>query len=427
MSLLLLLGMFCLFLAIGIPVAFALGLASLGYVLVFLPHLSLEVLPQQMFAGADSFTLTAIPFFILIGELMNSGGISSRLVAFARAVVGRFRGGLGIVELFASMIFASFSGSSVANAAGTGSITIPAMINSGYPRGHAAAIESASSGLGAVIPPSIPMIVYGSIAGVSVGGLFVGGYVPGVLLALGLVVVVLINARRHNYPADQKGTRSEILATAKDAIPAILAPVLIMAGILGGVMTPTEAGAVGAIYSGAVALFWYREISWTDLPRILTNTASVTGVVMLIMTIAALFSWIMAFERIPTLAAEFVLGGVTSPQMLMIGIFFFLLVVGMFIDTVSALIILTPVLLPVALAAGIDPLFFGIIVSVTLSLGACTPPVGVVLFVTASIAKTSVEDVSRSLLPYLAVLFGGMLLLALLPDVVLWLPRLAGY
>ena len=207
----------------------------------------------------------------------------------------------------------------------------------------------------------------------------------------------------------------------------MLAPVIIMAGILGGVMTPTEAGAVGALYSSLVAMFWYRELSWRDLPRVLINTATTTGVVMLIMTIAALFSWIMAYERVPTVAAEFFLSNVSSQWALMLGIVAFLVVVGMFIDTISALIILTPVLLPIALAADVDPLFFGIIVSITLSLGAITPPVGVVIFVTATIAKTTVEDVSRSLLPYLAVLCGATVLLALTPDVVLWLPRLFGF
>lgn len=427
MSLLALGLLFVVFLVAGIPIAFSVGLASLAYVLLFLPRVTLDIVPQQMFAGADTFTLTAIPFFILVGELMNAGGISERLVAFARALVGRFRGGLGIVELVASLIFASFSGSAVANAAGTGSITIPAMIKAGYPRGHAAAIESSSSALGAVLPPSIPMVVYGSIAGVSVGGLFVGGYVPGILMALGLVAVILIGARRHGYVRDEVAPLGTIVKTGIDALPAMLAPVIIMAGILGGVMTPTEAGAVGALYSGMVAMFWYRELSWRDLPRVLINTATTTGVVMLIMTIAALFSWIMAYERVPTVAAEFFLSNVSSQWALMLGIVAFLVVVGMFIDTISALIILTPVLLPIALASDVDPLFFGIIVSITLSLGAITPPVGVVIFVTATIAKTTVEDVSRSLLPYLAVLCGATVLLALTPDVVLWLPRLFGF
>lgn len=427
MSLAVLALLFVVFLVAGIPIAFAIGLASLGYVLLFLPRLSLDILPQQMFAGADSFTLTAIPFFILIGELMNAGGISERLVHFARALVGRFRGGLGVVELLASLIFASFSGSAVANAAGTGSITIPAMIKAGYPKGHAAAIESSSSGLGAVVPPSIPMVVYGSIAGVSVGGLFVGGYVPGILMTIGLMLVIIINARRHGYVRDEKAPFGKIARTGLDALPAILAPVIIMGGILGGVMTPTEAGAVGSFYCLLVALLWYREIRWSDLPRVLINTAATTGVVMLIMTIAALFSWILAYERVPTHVAEFFLDGVTNQWLLMLGIVLLLLVIGMFIDTVSALIILTPVLLPISMAAGIDPLFFGVIVCLTLSLGAITPPVGVVLFVTATIARTTVEDVTKSLLPYLAVLIGITAALAILPGVVLWLPRLLGY
>ena len=427
MSILLFIGVFLAMLVIGVPIAFAIGIAALAYVLVVLPHLSLDILPQQIFAGADSFTLTAIPFFVLIGELMNAGGISRRLVDFARAVLGRVRGGLGIVSLFASMVFASFSGSSVANAASTGSVTVPAMIRAGYPRGYAAAIEAASSGLGAVLPPSIPMIVYGSITGVSVGALFAGGYLPAVLLAAGLAAVITLRAGRLGVPLEERTSARQILRTAADAFPALLTPVIIMGGILGGVMTPTESGAVGAAYAGLLALFWYREMSVRDLPRILVNTASTTGVVMLIMTIAALFSWIMAFERLPSQAAEFLLSGMSSQWQLMAGIVVFLLVIGMFIDTISALIILTPVLLPIALAAQIDPLFFGVVICLALSLGACSPPVGVVLFVTATIAETTVESVSRAMLPFLVVLFGGTLAMALSPQLLLWLPRLAGY
>lgn len=427
MSAALLVGLMGLFLASGVQIAFALGLAALCYILLFLPHLSFDVIPQQMFAAADTFALTAIPFFVLVGEAMNAGGISRRLVNFARALVGRFPGGMGIVALFSSVIFASFSGSAVANAAGTGAITIPAMTRSGYPRGTAAAVESSSSSLGAIIPPSIPMIVYGSIAGVSVGGLFVAGYVPGLLLGLGLAAVIAWTAHRRGFALDEPAPLPEIWRSAREAVPALMAPVIIMGGILGGIMTPTEAGAVGALYALLIAMFLYREIRFSDLPGIFLNTAVVTGVVMLVMTVAAVFSWILAFEQVPTRAAEFFLSGVSSQQLLMIGVVLFLIVVGCFIDTISALIILTPVLAPMAAAAAIDPLFFGVIVSVALTLGACTPPVGVVLFVTASIAKTTVEDVSRAMVPFLVVLFGGTMALALLPDVVLWLPRLVGY
>ncbi|WP_454019626.1 TRAP transporter large permease [Azospirillum sp. Marseille-Q6669] len=418
---------FGLFLAGRVQIAFALGLASLVYLLLFLPLVPLDAIPQQMYAGADSFALTAIPFFVLVGELMNAGGISRRLVGFARALVGHFAGGMGIVSLFASMIFASFSGSAVANAVGTGAITIPAMKRTGYPPGVAAAVETASSSLGAIVPPSIPFIVYGSIAGVSVGGLFVAGYVPGVLLGLGLAVVISLIARRRGFPLDARATLPQVLAAAKDAVPALLTPILIMGGILGGIMTPTESGAVGAAYALLVSKFVYREIGLRDLPDILLSTAAVTGVVMLVMTAASVFSWIMAFERVPTTIAETLLAGISSPWVLMVGVVLLLLFIGTFVDAISALIILTPVLAPMAAALGIDPLFFGVIVCVTLTLGVCTPPVGVALFVTSSIAKTTVEDTSRAILPFLAVLIGGTLLLALLPEMVLWLPRLAGY
>ncbi len=427
MSMLVFFAVFGLFLAARAQIAFALGLASLAYLLLFMPTVSLETIPQQMYAGADSFSLTAIPFFVLVGELMNTGGISRRLVAFSHTLVGHLAGGMGIVELLSSMIFASFSGSAVANAAGTGAITIPAMKRSGYPSGVAAAIESSSSSLGAIIPPSIPMVVYGSIAGVSVGALFVGGYVPGLVLGAGLAAVISAIARRRGFPIGRRATAREVLAAARDAAPALLTPVIIMGGILGGVMTPTEAGAVGALYAFVVARFVHREIGLRDLPRVLGATASTTGVVMLVMTVASVFSWIMAFEQVPSRVAESLLGGVHSPAALTVGVVILLLIIGTFVDTISALIILTPVLAPMAQAAGIDPVFFGVIVSITLTLGVCTPPVGVVLFVTSSIARATVEETSRAILPFLVVLIGGTLAFALVPQAITWLPKLLGY
>lgn len=421
------LACFAVFLAIRVQIAFALGLSSLVYILVFLPTISLTTIPQQMFAGADSFALTAIPFFVLVGELMTSGGISRRLVDFARTIVGHLAGGMGIVSLVASAIFASFSGSSVANAAGVGGITIPTMIRSRYPRGLASAIECSASSLGAVIPPSIPMIVYGSIAGVSIGGLFVGGYVPGLIFGLGLAFIIRRSALRHKIPLDAPATLPSILSAAKEAGPALLTPIIIMGGILGGIMTPTEAGAVAALYAFLVSYFIHREVTFSDLPRLLLNTASTTGIVMLVMTTAAVFSWIMAFESVPTDIAELFLHQVQQPWLFMLILVIFLLIVGCFIDTISALIILTPVLVPVAGALQIDPLFLGVIVCIALTFGVLTPPVGVCLYVTSTIAKTTVEETTKFLLPFLAVLFTSLFALTLLPSVVLWLPRLIGF
>jgi tripartite ATP-independent transporter DctM subunit len=418
---------FAFFLAMRVPIGFALGLASLAYLLLFLPHVPLSTIAQQMYAGSDSFTLTAIPFFVLVGELMNAGGISRRLVDFTHKIVGHVTGGMAVVELVASMIFAAISGSAVANAAGTGAITIPAMIRSRYPRGMAAAVESSSSSLGAIIPPSIPMIVYGSIAGVSVAGLFVAGYVPGILFSLGLMLVIRVTAKRLGIATDPRASLREVARAGKDALPALLAPGIIMGGILGGIMTPTEAGAVAAVYSLLVAMFVYRELRPSDLPRALVNTAVTSGVVMLVMTIAAVFGWIMAYESIPSNIATSLTSVITQPWVFMVAVVALLLVVGTFLDTIAALIILTPVLAPIAIAMGIDPLFFGVIVCIALTLGVLTPPVGTVLFVTASIAKTTLEDVARSVMPFFLVLAGGTFLLALLPQVVLWLPHLLGY
>ena len=416
----------CVFLAIRIEIAFALGLGSFLYLVFFLPNVSIGTIAQQMYAGADSFALTAIPFFVLVGELMSAGGISRRLVHFADTLVGHFKGGMGVVELTASLIFASFSGSAVANAAGTGSITIPAMVQAGYPRGLAAAVESASSSLGAILPPSIPLIVYASIAGVSVSGLFLGSYLPGLLLAIGLAIVIRRAAVRLNLKTEQRASRSEVGRAARDAAPALITPVLIMVGIFGGIMTPTEAGAAGALYALLTAYFVYRELRLADLPKLLLNTAVTTGVVMLVMTAAAVFSWILAFEGVPSDAAQLLLSAIREPWALMIAITLFLLVVGIFIEPIPGLIILTPVLVPIGQAAGIDPLHLGVVVTIALTLGILTPPVGVVLYVTSMIAKTTVEDTSRALIPFLVVLIGGTLIIAVTPSLVLWLPRAFG-
>ncbi|TFV70581.1 TRAP transporter large permease [Blastococcus sp. CT_GayMR20] len=422
-----LVSIFAVLLAGRIPIAFALGISTLAFLLVFEPNVNLGTLPQKMFAGADSFTLTAIPFFVLAGEIMSRGGISKRLVGFAHTLVGHRRGGMGIVELVASAFFASFSGSSIANSAGTGSITIPAMRRSGYPKGMAAAVETSSSSLGAIIPPSIPMVVYGGIAGVSIGGLFVGGYVPALAFGIGLAIVIRRVSIRLGLPVEVRSTARERLQSARESLPALLLPVVIMGGILSGMVTPTEAGALGVVYAFVVSFFVYRELTLKDMPQVLINTAITTGVVMLVMTIANAFGWILAFEQIPTQLATLFTANITQSWLLMLVIVVLLMIIGMVLDTVAAIIVLTPVLVPIASTAGIDPLFLGVIVTIALSLGVATPPVGVCLFVTARIAETTIEDVSRAIMPFLAVLIGLLALMALAPDVILFLPRLFGF
>lgn len=427
MATVILLSSFIIFLLAGVPIAFSLGLASIVYILVFLNGIPLSTVAQQVYGGINSFSMTAIPFFILIGAIMEAGGISKRLVTFIRNLVGHKRGGIGMIALFSSVIFASLSGSSIANVAATGALTIPLMKKNRYPAGLAGAIEASSSSLGAVIPPSIPFVVYGGLTSISIGSLFIGGYVPGIFFAVSLFVILYFQARKLNVPVEEKVAPKEIIRSFVDAVPALLTPFIIMGGILLGIMTPTEAGAVGCIYALIVSFFFYKELSMKSLAAVLLETARTTGFVMLVMSIASLFGWVMAFENIPAKVASGVIVILNTPVKFMIGIVLLMLVVGTFIDTLSALIILGPVLLPASSMLGIDPLHFGLILCMSLSFGVLTPPVGTCLFVAAGIAKTSVEDVAKHVLPFAAVLFLGTLIFAICPNILLWLPRLLGY
>ena len=358
---------------------------------------------------------------------MNASGISQRLVDLAKASVGHLLGGMGIVALVSSALMSSFSGSSVANAVGTGAITIPAMKKQGYPRQTAAAIETASSSLGTVIPPSISMVVYGSLTGVSIGGLFIGGYVPGVLSVVGLALVIRWVARRHNVPITQRQPMKVILKSLVRALSAIAIPFIIIGGILLGWMTPTESGAVGAGYTLLVAVVFYRSLSLRDLYNALRRTAITTGVILSVIATASILGYILTYQRIPSMAADAMLQNLQSDWMIMLVLVLILIIVGSFMETNAAIAIIAPIVMGITAGSGLDPLFVGVIVVLALSLGVATPPVGVCLFVTAKLAGTSIERVSIAVLPFVAVLILVTVVLALLPDVVLFLPRLLGY
>lgn len=422
-----LLTTFFLFLAIGVPIAFSLGLSALVYLVLFLPNIPFSIVAQQIYGGINSFSLTAIPFFILVGTIMDAGGISKKLVEFIKTLVGHKRGGLGMIALFSSAIFASLSGSAVANVAATGSTTIPLMKKNGYPKGLASAIEASSSSLGAVIPPSLPFIVYGGLTNLSIGDMFIGGYVPGLLFIIGILIILLLKARKLKLPVYEKSDGKTRWKAFLSAFPALLTPIIIMGGILGGVMTPTEAGAVGCIYALVVSFLVYKGIEWKTIPKILIDATITTGFVMMVMSIASLFGWIMAFENIPTMVAKVLIGVLKTPNLFMVGVVLLMIIVGTFIDTLSALIILGPVLLPASTILGIDPLHFGLILCMALTFGVLTPPVGTCLFVAAGIAGTTVEDTAKNALPFIALLFGGTILMGVFPDLILWLPRLTGY
>ena len=428
MGIVFLVASFAILLALRVPIAFALGLSSLGYIYLFMPaSISLTIIPQIMTSKPSSFPLMAIPFFILVGELMNASGISQRLVDFAKAGVGHLRGGMGMVALVSSAGMSSFSGSSVANAVGTGAITIPAMIKQGYPRQTAAAIETASSSLGTVIPPSISMVVYGSLTGVSIGGLFVGGYLPGALSVIGLALVIRWVAKRHKVPVTERQPGRVIFKAFVRALSALGIPIIIIGGILLGFMTPTEAGAVGAGYTLIVTMLIYRTLSLRDLYGALRRTAVTTGVILSVIATASILGYIMTYERIPAMAADAMLENLSEEWMIMLVLVLILIVVGSFMETNAAIAIIAPIIMGITAGSGLDPLFVGVIVVLALSIGVATPPVGVCLFVTAKLARTTIEKVSVAVVPFVGVLVAITLLLSLLPDVVLFLPRLLGY
>ncbi|HIT75602.1 MAG TPA: TRAP transporter large permease [Candidatus Avipropionibacterium avicola] len=419
---------FVVLLLLRVPIAFAMGLASLGYIYWFMPAtMPLTIIPQLMIAEPSSFPLMAIPFFVMVGELMNASGISDRLVTLAKVAVGHLRGGMAMVSIVASAGMASFSGSSVANAVGTGSITIPAMKKQGYPAATAAAIESSASSLGTVIPPSISMVVYGSLTGVSIGGLFMAGYVPGVLSMIGLALVVRWAAKRHNVPVEERQPPREVAQAFLSALSALAVPVIIIGGILLGYMTPTEAGAVGAAYTLVVAVVFFRSLGLSDLFHALRRTAVTSGVILSVIATASVLGYIMTYERIPAAAANALLGNLESEWAIMLVLAILLFVLGSFMETNAAIAIIAPIIIGITEGSNLDPLFVGVIVVAALALGVATPPVGVCLFVTAKLARTTIEKTSVAALPFVAVLMLVVLVLALLPEVVLFVPRLFGY
>ena len=418
-----LLALFAFFTVLGVHIAVALGLSSLAYLLIFMDRVTLDTIPQRMFTAVDSFALTAIPFFILAGELMNRGGISRRLVEFATSLVGHVRSGLSMVSVLSSMFFGGITGSAIADTAAIGAVMIPAMDAKGYKKPYAAALLASAGSIGPIIPPSIPMVVYGSIAGVSIGKMFMGGYIPGILMGLALMAVCYVIGVREGHPKEARATWRQRMVAFRDAALALLTPVIIMGGILGGVVTPTEAGVLGAIYALVVGALVYRELEPREIYDIIAHTARTTGVVILVMSTAAVFGWILAYERIPQIVAETFLSVSRSPAVVLSIIMVFMLVVGMFLDGTAALIMTTPVFMPVITSLHVDPVFFGVLMAINISLGTLTPPVGVCLYVGAGLAQVTLEQVSRAVVPFVIAIIAVLFLLVLVPDLVMFVPN----
>lgn len=413
-------GSMLLLMVIRVPIAIALGLASVVG-LVLMGNVSLIVVVQRMYTSNDSFPLLAIPFFMLAGELMTCGGVSKRLVRFAGALVGHFRGGLGGISILSSAFFAALSGSNAATVAAIGSVMIPSMKEKGYPEGYTAATVAAAGVTGMVIPPSILMILYGVIAGISIGDLFIAGFGPGILMCLSMMLVNWILCKTHQYQLQPWQGFQEILSSFKDAIWALLMPVIILGGIYGGIFTPTEAAAVAAAYGLFIGMFVYKELTLKQLPEVILRSALSTAVVMLVMNTAGLFGWVITANEVPQKLAASLSVVSSSPTIFLLLVNVLLLIVGCFMNAAAAIPLFASILIPSAINFGIDPLLFGIIMTVNLSIGTITPPLGVDLFVASTISKVSLEDIIAKIWPYIIVVIIDLLIVTYYPPVSLYL------
>jgi len=419
---LVILGVWFVALFLGPPIWLTMAVA--GAVFVFLADIPGVIIPQQHVSAVNSFTFVAAPLFILMGNIMNSGGITERIFAFAAVCTGWMKGGLAQANILGSVIFAGTSGSAVADAGGIGTLEIKAMTDEGYDPETAAAITAASATIGPIIPPSIPMIIYGVYAEVSVGALFLAGVVPGLLMAVALGVMVRIEAVRKRFPRHAFPTLGAVWTAFRRAFFALMTPVILFAGMLSGVFTPTEAAAVATLYALILGLFVYRDFRITELPRLVLQTVETTGVVVALVMAAKLLAWCLALARIPQIAGAFLTTLTTDPLVYFLIVNLLLLVVGCFMEALAAMLILVPILVPVAMTLGIDPVHFGLVFVLNLMIGTITPPVGVVLYVVSNIARISFERMSRAIVPYLIPLLVVLAAVSYWPPLATFLPNL---
>jgi len=415
-------GSFIALLCMSAPILVALGGCSLAYA-VFSGNMPITTLIQTTFGGLATFPLLAVPLFMLAGNLMNAGGITPVLVNFARLLLGHIRGGLGHATIFACAIFAAISGAAVATAVAIGVVMIPAMKKAGYDEDVAAALTCTSSCMGPIIPPSIPFIIYGVAANVSIGALFLGGVFPGILLGLALMVYMSWVATHRNYPRDARRLIKDILVAAWNALPAIFMPVLIMGGILSGMFTPTEAAGIAVVYAAMVGAFIYRKLRLKTLPDVLLKAGLESGMVMMLIAMSEPFAWIVAVDQIPQLVIEWLAQLTTSPYIILLLINVFLLILGIPLETAPALVIVTPVLAPIAASLGIDPVHIGVVICLNLVLGLVTPPVGAVLFAVCGISNISMDRLAKAVWKPFIVALIVLALVTYIPWLTTFLPK----
>lgn len=415
---------FAVLLLLNVPIALSLGVSSLIAMLV--AELPMDMFPMQIYANIGKFTLLAIPFFMLAGNTMEKAGISDKLINLANKLVGHKTGGLAIVAVITSCFFAAISGSGPATVASLGVIIIPAMINAGYSKGMSSALMATAGGIGIIIPPSIPFVVYGAIAGVSIGKIFIAGIVPGLLMGAALVIASLFLSKKMNVQPQPKASSKEKWQAFKDAIWGLLMPVIILGGIYGGFFTPTEAAAVAAVYGIIVGIFVYKKLKFKELYELMVESAVGSAVVMFIVAAAALFAWFCTTEGISDMASDLLLSVSGSKFMFLLIVNIILLIAGCFLDATSALYIFTPIMLPVATALGYDPIALGVVMTVNLAIGMVTPPVGVNLYVACGVSKISLGQISKAVVPYLVASILILLLITYIPDIILFLPNMMG-
>ena len=419
---------FIFFISIGTPVAWSIALSSLLTIITSIPGLpAVTTIAQRMGTGLDSFALLAIPFFILSGQLMTHGGIADRLIGFAKTLVGAFPGGLALINIIAAMLMGAIAGSAMASASAMGTILGPEMEKEGYSKEYGAAVNITSATIGLVIPPSNVLIVYSlASGGVSIAALFLAGYIPGILTGLFLMIVAAIWAKRKGYKTAGTSSFKEIIRTFIIAFPSLFLLLIVIGGIVAGFFTATEASAIAVLYTFLLGMI-YKEIQLKDLPKILLESSKTSAIVMLLIAASMSMSWILSYENIPQNLSDLLLSISDNEIIILLIINLLLLFVGIFMDMTPAVLIFTPIFLPVVKSLGIDPIQFGIIMVLNLCIGLCTPPVGSVLFVGIGIAKTSIEKVIKPLLPLFAAMVVALILITFFPQLTLWLPNLFGF
>lgn len=425
MAIFILLSVFVLLLLLRVPIALTLAVSSIATGIYL--HIDLAAIMQRMVSGVNSFSLIAIPFFILAGEIMNEGGISRRLINLANVIIGRIRGGLALVNVVTSTLFGGISGSALADVSSLGSVLIPMMKKQGYDNDYAVSVTVAGATQGVVIPPSHNMIIYSTAAGgVSVGALFMGGLIPGLILGLALLILTYMIAVKRNYPKGEPVKKEEIPKIVREGMLGLLTAVIIMGGIISGIFTATESAAIGALYAFIITFFVYKDIPLSHFKVILYRTFRTISMVMFLIAASSAFGWLLALLKVPAMATDFILAISPNDITTLLLINLILLLLGMVMDMAPLILIATPVLLPIAVGIGMDPVHFGIVLILNLAIGLVTPPVGSVLFVGSAIGRIPIEKVARSMLPFYAVLIFVLLLVSFVPSLVMFLPQFLG-